>query len=426
MTKFLALRGAVLILCFASLWLPTLRGQTQTGSSGGGSTFSANAPVPVETGQNVGAGIFGTLPFKLTINVSGGYDDNFTTSNQLKQASPFTNAGALAEYDFGDSRTRINFSLGVDFTYYYDYIAIPGIASNDYDINIPLRLSLIYKSTPRFTFAADIFLTYTSEPDFTIAQGLNQRAGNYFFTQDKFTGTYLWSPRFATATSYTFGTLRYDDDQLGFFENRWENTFGNEFRFLLSRTTTFVAEYRFQLFTYQDADRDSRTQYALGGFDHTFDPRLSMSIRGGAQFREFDPNGSETGPYVEANFNYAAGKQTTIAWTNRYGLEEPDNAFSQSRQTFRTGLSGKHDFTSRISATLGAYYEHNDYQSINQPGFFTPGFTEQVIDLSVGLRYAVARYWGVEVGYGYTDVWGDIAGREYTRNRVWAGVNVTF
>ncbi len=415
--------GRAALLLLIGISLPEIaRGQAN--ASGVTSSYASSGVTA--DGDNVGTGLFGTLPFKLTLNVNGGYDDNVTTSDQLKQGSAFTNTSALAEYNFGDARTRVSLSLGIAFTYYYDYVAVAGVTSHDYDINIPFRLSLIYKASPRFTFASDIFLTYTSEPDFTIAQGYNQRAGNYFFTQDKFTGTYMWSPRFSTATSYTVGALHYDDNVLGSFENRWENTFGNEFRFLLAPTTTLVAEYRYQMFTYVDADRDSRTHYVLGGFDHTFDPHLNMTLRGGVQFREFDPSGSETGPYVETNLNYAVAKRTTVGWNIRYGLEEPDNAFSQSRKTFRTGLTAKQDFTPRISAIVGAYYAHDDYQALNQTGLFIPGFTEQSVDLSFSLRYAVARYWGVQLGYNYTDVWGDISAREYSRNRVWGGVNVTF
>ncbi len=424
MRIFKALGGATLVF-LVGMTLP-LSTFAQANPSSATSSYAATGLTA--DGDQVGTGLFGTLPFKLTVNVNGGYDDNITTSNQLKHGSAFTDTGAQVEYDFGDSRTRLSLSLGADFTYYYDYVAVPGTTSNDYDINIPLRLSLTYKATPRFTFVSDIFLTYTSEPDFTIAQGVNQRAGNYFFTQDKFTANYLWSPRFATATSYTLGALRYDDAQLGFFDNRWENTFGNEFRFILAPTTTLVAEYRFQVFTYTGADRGSTTQYVLAGFDHTFDPQLTMSLRGGAQFRDFDTNGvaSETAPYLEANFNYAVAKRTTVAWTNRYGLEEPDDSFSQSRKTFRTGLTAKYDFTAKISASLGTYYEHDDYQALDQPGIFIPGFTEQVVNLGLTLQYAFTRYFGAQLGYNYTDVWGDIASREYTRNRVWAGVNVTF
>ena len=46
--------------------------------------------------------------------------------------------------------------------------------------------------------------------------------------------------------------------------------------------------------------------------------------------------------------------------------------------------------------------------------------------MAVTLRYGITRYLGVQVGYNYTDVWSDISFREYTRNRVWGGVNLLF
>jgi hypothetical protein len=425
MRHFPALRGALLILLLTVAFRPGARGQTQTGPS---TSFSANAPAGGDTtnSSDVGAGIFGTLPFKLTFNVRGGYDDNVTTSNQFKEGSPFTNTGVAANYDFGDSRTRLSLQVGAGFTYYYDDIHVPGVSSHQYDIDTSLKLAVTHKASARLTLSMDAYVAYLSEPDFTIAQGINSRAGNYFFTQDKFTANYLWSPRFATATSYTLGALHYDDDIVGSFENRWENTFGNEFRFLLAPTTTLVAEYRFELVTYQNASLNSQTHFALAGFDHSFDPRLTVSVRGGAEFRDYESDGNTTGPYFEGTLNYSVAKQTTVSWTNRYGIEEPDALLSQGRNTFRTGISAKHDFTPKISATLGVYYEHDDYQPFTQSGFTIPGFTEQDADVAFSVRYSITRYFALEAGYNYTDVWSDIASREYTRNRYWGGLSVTF
>lgn len=425
MRNFSALRRALLTLLLAVALLPGARGQTQTGPS---TSFSANAPAGVDSTNSgdLGSGIFGTLPFKLTFNIRGGYDDNVTTSNQLKQGSPFTNTGMTANYDFGDSRTRLNLQVGAGFTYYYDNIRGPSVTSHQYDIDTSVKLAVTHKASARLTLSMDAYIAYLSEPDFTIAQGTNQRAGNYFFTEDKFNANYLWSPRFATTTSYTLGALHYDDTAIGAFENRWENTFGNEFRFLLAPTTTLVAEYRFEFVTYQDANRNSQTHFALAGFDHNFDPRLSLSVRGGAEFRDFESDGSETGPYFEGTLTYAVAKQTSVSWTNRYGIEEPDVVLSQGRNTFRTGLSAKHDFTPKISATLGTYYQHDDYRSLSQPGFFVPGLTEQSVDVAFSVRYSITRYFALETGYNYTQILSDIPTREYTRNRFWGGLSVTF
>src|SRR5207244_2100648 len=120
---------------------------------------------------------------------------------------------------------------------------------------------------------------------------------------------------------------------VGNFENRIENTFGNEFRFLLLPNTTIVGEYRVQFISYQSTDADAVAQFILAGFDHSFSPRFRGSFRGGFQIRSLDStqivpasfrfvNGvfiffpaqtvhassEETSPYFEATLNYAVGQ----------------------------------------------------------------------------------------------------------------------
>jgi len=425
MTNFTVRRGAFLTLVAIFLLAEARPGRAQEAVSATSSELTTESKGSAST-NDLGTGIFSPLPFKVSFNVRGGYDDNVSTSNQFKQGSPFTNAGVTLIYNFGDQRTQLSLETGAAFTYYWDKISAPGVSENNYDINTYLRLSASHKVSPRLTLTMLDYLTYQTEPDFTIAQGSNRRNGNYFFTQDKFTVNYLWAPRFATATSYTLAVLHYDDSGVGFFQDHWENTFGNEFRFLLTPNTTAVVEYRFQIVTYDQIPRDSTTHFVLAGFDHSFDPRFNVSIRGGAEFRNYDGGGNQTSPYFEGTLNYNVGKQTTISWINRYAIEEPDTLLNQSRETFRTGVAAKHDFTPKITGTLGAYYEHDDYQSINQPGFVSTAFTEESIDLAISLRYAITRYLGVEAGYNYTDIISDVSAREYTRNRYWAGVNLTF
>jgi len=376
--------------------------------------------------KDPGIGVFSSLPVKLSMYVRGGYDDNVTTSKEFKQGSPFTDVGVTLNYDFGSPRTQLNLEIGAAFTYYWDNVEVPGLSLNDYDINNYIRFGVTHKASPRLTLVLAAYLTYKSEPDIAIGQGSNRRAGNYFYTQDKFTANYLWAPRFATATSYTLGALKYQDALAGLYQDRVENTFGNEFRYLLAPTSALVVEYRYEIISYQSINRDSTSHFALGGFDHAFDPQWKMSVRGGAEFRHYDDGEDRSAPYFEGTLTYAAGKQTTVTWSNRYAIEEPDILLSQGRDTFRTGVTAKHDLTSKISASGAIYYEHDDYQSLDQPGVFSPGFTENVFDLAFSLHYAVTRYFGAEIGYNFTDVSSDALARSYTRNRFSAGVNVTF
>ena len=256
--------------------------------------------------------------------------------------------------------------------------------------------------------------------------GLDRRSGNYFYTNDKFTVSYQWTPRFSTATSYTLGALHYDNSAVGLFEDRIENTFGNEFRFLLWPTTTVVAEYRYEIVSYDDISRDSTTHFVLAGFDHNFSPQLNMSFRGGAEFRSYETGGDLSSPYFEGTLNYNLGKNTSLGWTNRYAIEEPDVLLNPSRTTFRTGLTLKHDFTARITGSLAAYYAHEVYDAVNAPSTISPGFNEDSFDLALSVRYAITRYFAIQAGYDYTDVISGISSFEYSRNRIFAGVDVTF
>lgn len=378
------------------------------------------------TSSDAGLGRFQDLPFHVTVSVRGGYDDNVFTSRQNPQESAFTNASIGLSYEFGNARTQLTLATGGGLTYYFDIGS-----DDDVDLNAYVALNVTHRATPRLSFTANVYASYQVEPDFALGLGLNRRGAGYFITNDRFSLTYLWTPRFSTLTHYTFSALAYDDDDVAFYEDRFENTIGNEFRFLLWPTTTVLAEYRFQVISYDEIERDSTSHFALAGFDHSLNPRFNASFRGGAQFRHYEDflglgEADVTEPYFEGTFRYAMGKRTSIAWVNRYGIEEPDVAGSRSRITFRTGLQARHNITPRIAAGLGLYYQHDENEGSNAGIFSTPGFDEESFDLALTVRYAVTRYFAIDAGYNHTEVWSDIFLREYSRNRYFAGASLTF
>ena len=379
---------------------------------------SNGAEQAITGGPANGTSGFSKLPFELTLNVREGYDDNPDNASNNKQSSWFTNGGIDVAYDFGDPRLQLNLVAGAGGTYYYEHIAI-----QDYDIDLHGGLNITYKANPRLTLSSKLYLAYLTEPNFTYGSGINARVGNYFFTTDQFTAAYQWLPRFSTATSYTIDALNYDSSAIGQSEDRVENTFGNEFRFLLVPTTTLVAEYRYEIVSYlHSGNNDSTTHYLLGGIDHNFTPRFLASLRAGAQFRDYDQTPNRTEPYVEATVTYASGKSSSLSWTTRYGLEEPDFVQVQSRTTFRTGLQIKQELMSRFTAQLGLYYQHDD----NQGSATIQSFTENSVDVAVSAHYAITHYLGLEAGYNYTDVTSGFSALEYNRNRVFAGLNFAF
>jgi hypothetical protein len=288
------------------------------------------------------------------------------------------------------------------------------------------------------TLAASINAAYLTRPGFDTFNAnlltVNRRDQNYFQMIDKFSLGYAWTPRFSTVSSYTLGYVDYQDPDISRFEDRFEHTFGNEFRFLLMPTTTLVGEYRFGIVNYRDqSDRDSYSHFFLAGLDHSFSPRFNVSVRAGVEVREFynNPNqifagnvdDSRVAPYAEGTVNYALGHNTSIAWTNRYSLAQPNVPDALTDEQFRTALTLRHNFTARISAGLNLAYEHDSYDS-------TPvasAFDEDSFDIGVSARYAINRNFSVDVGYEHTEVTSELGLlREYSRNQYYAGVTFTW
>ena len=451
------------------LAISVIYGAPDAATTGGGDTGGAPS-------GGMSAGNFARLPFELSATVSTGYDDNVTTgSGAAQQSSVFSTIGLQLAYDAGSPRTQMSLQAGVSGTYYWDHpTGVGSGADQDYDININFGLSIVHRASPRLTLTTNLSGAYLTEPEFADRISNVNRNGNFFYTQDRFNVGYLWTTRFQTVTSYRLFALEYDESSIGLFEDRFDNTLGNEFRFIWTPETSLVAEYRLGLVNYAHEgdvlqlvpffdsnfqlhfyprllDRDSVSHFVLAGFDHSFTPRLSTSVRGGAEFRDYTdsvPHRVENAPYIEADLNYAAGKQTTFTWSNHYGLEEPDLITNPVRTAYRLGLQANHSFTPKIRASAGLYYTHSDYH--DEPdrlivGLFgpatvpgSPGFSEDTLDLTGQISYNVTRYCTLNLGYTHTTndsghfydnpfpPFQRVYDRDYYRNRVYGGLNYSF
>jgi hypothetical protein len=392
-----------------------------TAQSGG--SYEQSVTEDAAATEATGLGKFWRPPFRVSLSVRGGYDDNVTTSTFDRQGSAFGMANLSLNYDIGNPRTQLDLTTSAGVTYYVDRPT-----DTDYDISPNLALVFTHKATPRLTVAANVYAAYQKEPEFSRNVGLNRRGEYYFFTRDQFSVAYRWLPRFSTNTSYTLGVTQYEQSAVGLFQDRFEHTFGNEFRFLLWPMTTVVGEYRFGMVRYDNFPRDSDTNYVLAGFDHSFSRRFNVSLRAGVEHRSYANFGEDTGPYGEGTLSYALGARTSISWTSRYAIEEPDVGGARGRTTFRTGLRLTHSVTPRIVTSLSAFYQHDENEPIPVGffGFISPGFAEDSLNLSVSARYAITRNWGIDAGYDLYDVWSELPFREYYRNRFYGGVNLAF
>jgi hypothetical protein len=366
---------------------------------------------------DLGEGIYTDLPLRVSIFTAVGYDDNVFAQHSDRIGSGFTLASLDVASHIGNERTRLDAELGAGADLYWDR---PG---ESVDPNVSLNLSFSHQLNPRILITFTNYLAYAAQPNLQLGVGAVNQVSNYFYTSNKLGFGYQWTPRFSTVTSYTANVLYYDNSSIGNSLNRLENLIGEQFRYLVLPTITAVAEYRFGYINYfSNSGLNSFSNFALGGADVTLSRRLTFGFRGGAEFRQYEhaqPGQQQdlAYPFGEATLAYEYRPGSYIEWYNRYGLEESDLGIGY-RRTFRTGLKVSHLFGQRLRLIGATYYSYNDYVN--------PSFTENVLDLNLGITYQINRTFALSAGYTFERDFSEEVTRDYYRNRTYLGLLFTF
>ena len=360
------------------------------------------------------------IPFHLTLTADAGYDSNVRTS-QEGQGSLFTTENVGISYDLPEGQTQVHLLAGAGVTYFFDAANTRGT-----DVSTNATLSLAHQISARLSLAASISAAYQTEPDFSSNVGPENVRSNFFNTADSLSVTYHWLLRFGTVTSYSFHLVKYDDSSIGILEDRIENTFGEQFQFSLSLRTSLVVEYRFEVTSYDTAPLDSTTHFVLAGVDHNFTEQLKLHARAGETFRSYKDDGDMADPYFEGSLSYANTDRSSLTWTMNYGVEEPNSGAAFVRKTFRTGLQFSYGLSARIRSTAAVYYHHDENEGSILFGRSTSGFSQDSVDLSLGLAYTINSRFSCHVGFNHSEVSSGQSGTDYSRNRYSAGLTFTY
>jgi len=369
---------------------------------------------------------------------------------QSAQGSWFTTPAVSLLYNLPGTATRINVHSNASFTYYSGQGSGGGGGGGGggqrNDINAYVKSTIIHEASPRLKLEANIYASYRTEPDISSNVGSDTKQGNFFHTLDSLGATYHWSPRFFTVTTDKFLLTDYGNSSQGSSVqgssvqalNRIENTIDQELKYdLLHHGNTLVGEYRFEITDYQTSSLNSFTNFALVGLDQDFSPQFRITIRGGATIRSFASDGSRVTPQFESSLIYAGAHNSLLSWTTSYGTENASTAGVLSRTTFRTGLEFKYGLTARITATLDAYYHHDDNQGGapgSSGGTSTGGSTgttgsnssEDIFDVFLDGRYTMNPRWSFDLGFEYSGINSNDVVRDYTRLRYSAGFTYNF
>jgi hypothetical protein len=446
-------KSSLVFSLFAASLIPFQPADAQEENPAGNVVTQAES---TSTSEEADMNLVSDLPVHLSLRLHEGYDDNSSTAAG-GQGSFFTSAGLTLFYGshgasagvpgssfgnrpggaFGPSGsagepTELTIRTGANVSYYSG-----ATRAKTSDVDTFLDLSLSHNFSPRVTVTANVSAAYRTEPDFSSNVGAENVRANYFNTVDSASVAYHWTPLFSTVTSDEFDRIQYDSSSIGTSINRSENTVGEEFRYSWHPDIVLIANYRFQIVDYDSAPRNSTTHYAVAGIQKEFNPQLKAVVRGGATFRSYKDDGSRTDPYFEGSLVYAGAHNSSLSWNTRYGVEEPNNSAAVlSRTTFRTGLQLGYTLSARINARLEGYYHHDENQGFNSTGNVSSGFnstgnvssgfSSDSFEVSLGVRYAIRRYFTIDLDYRHSEITSGQSAQDYSRNRYSAGLTFTY
>jgi hypothetical protein len=176
--------------------------------------------------------------------------------------------------------------------------------------------------------------------------------------------------------------------------------------------------------------RNSRSHYGYLGFDHTFRPDLTGSLRAGARYIDFyndATSNSDVSPYVMATVRYNYLPQSYVEAGFSYDRVATDEftVASNGSITTDTDAAGfwvtlNHAITPKLIGSIIGQIQDSMYN-----GGTLNNKTELYYLLGLNLEYRFNPHFSTSVGYNFDKLDSDI-GRSFDRNRVYLGLTASY
>ncbi len=349
------------------------------------------------------------IPFAVTAGASIGLDTNANLSPTNEEDSLYASANIGLAYNTGDRQISSRYYANYTPLYYFD----PPVGVDDFLQNIRVGFDYRHRLSERLTITNSAYVAFEVEPNYNIGGTVARRNDQYLYGYNNLAAAYSWDRRFSTVTSWTASMIDYEENVFD-AQDSWTNTFSNEFRYALSRTTTLAATYRFSMTDYDSSGIDYDSHYFLGGVDRRINPRFTGSFRAGVQ--TIDGGGSRTEPYFEGALTYYVSKRSSARWYGRYSMA--DYNLGGDSDATSAGLSAEHRFNSRLAGNAGIHYTSNSYDTFG-------GYDHDTLSLSLGFNYSLAKNVSLNGGYSFTTSDRSFGG-DYDRNHLQLGIGAQF
>ena len=369
---------------------------------------------------------WGLLALHPYFGAGGSYDSNIYLQPQSHVRGQTANGGKagpvrgswITDTNFGLKASlplaeRHQLSADYDFIW-HDYVKDPRINNS---INQTLNASYAYEGTQGLSGRVKENYLNTSDPATTELVERQQRWENTVSAQAEYRpkGGHLFA---AIDGSDIMDKYISNAGSIRTLMDHFTELVGVKTGWRFSPATRIYASYHRQLIHYtvhQPDPRDSRSNFVDGGVEGRIAPKLTGVIQSGAQFRAYDTASAVyTGAakntatwMVSTALTYTPLERTSIDLLLSRNLQESTFFPSQYYVANNVGLSFKHKFPTKLTATLNMGMELDQYPGVTPAsgqgsiGGATGKRRDDVYQIGPGLSYDIQEWLRASAGYLY-------------------------
>ncbi len=361
--------------------------------------------------------------FTVSVGTSLGYDTNVLYSPNQKIASATATLSGSLGFAGGTPRFEVRTRLDLRSTNYQER---PG---GKQDNSVLFSLGARYQAQERLVLDLTTVAGYQSVPDTQLLGGSFALNGSFLFADLRLSATYQLRPRLSLSFAYSFNSIKYDDEIVDRQSGFTSQVFSLSTNYLLSPTTSFLTEYRYNPVSYSAPGQATTGQIFLVGLSRSFSPRFNATMRAGAEFRaienpntDLDAPTEYIGPFVEGEANYNLGLDSELISTLRFGTEPSGVSGITIRQSFRMSLGIEKAIGKRLSARASVNFLRDNF---DQPGL-APDSTQDVYSGILTLRYQFNPSIATVLSYDYLLFKSSVQDADYDRSFSSFGLEVNF